>query len=106
MEHVLFIKRPLENAYLIWRASDIFIRATNTDGDSISVREALSMGTSVVASDASPRPKGVVLFANRDIKALINVVRQSLNEKQRVSDRPEQSNLMNNYHSLLKIYEN
>jgi glycosyltransferase involved in cell wall biosynthesis len=43
-------------------ASDVFVRPTFTDGDSISVREALSLGIPVIASDCVERPDGVVLF--------------------------------------------
>ncbi len=42
--------------------SDIFLRTTLRDGDSISVREALSLGVPVVASRAGTRPAGVMLF--------------------------------------------
>ena len=46
----------------------IFIRPTYFDGDSISVREALSLGIPVVASDTGLRPSGVILFpkGNKD----------------------------------------
>lgn len=42
--------------------ADIFIRATDHDGDSGIVREALSHGCRVLASNRSPRPAGVELF--------------------------------------------
>ena len=38
--------------------SDIFIRATRTDGDALSVREALNNGNTVLASDCVMRPAG------------------------------------------------
>jgi glycosyltransferase involved in cell wall biosynthesis len=41
--------------------SDVFLRPTDWDGDSIIVREALALGTRVVASDVSARPAGVEL---------------------------------------------
>jgi glycosyltransferase involved in cell wall biosynthesis len=42
--------------------SDVFVRPTFMDGDSISVREALALGVAVVASDVGTRPEGTVLF--------------------------------------------
>lgn len=50
--------------------STLFIRPTLTDGDSIALREALSLGKTVVASDAVERPSGCVLFHNRDVDDL------------------------------------
>ena len=51
------------------RAS-VFVRPTNTEGDSNSVREALSLGIPTVASDVAERPPGTVLFRNRDLDDL------------------------------------
>lgn len=42
--------------------SDCYIRATSTDGDSLSVREAQFLGIPVIASDIVDRPHGVHLF--------------------------------------------
>jgi len=41
--------------------SDVFLRPTSWDGDSVIVREALGVGTRVLASDVSARPAGVEL---------------------------------------------
>lgn len=46
--------------------ADICIRATNTDGDAVSVREALYLNRTVIASAVVPRPEGTVLFESRD----------------------------------------
>ena len=40
----------------------IYVRPTKTDGDSLSVREALALGASVVASDVAKRPDGTILY--------------------------------------------
>ena len=37
----------------------VFLRPTRTDGDAVSIREAIALGVPVVASDAAPRPAGV-----------------------------------------------
>ncbi len=41
--------------------SEVFLRPTDWDGDSLIVREALAVGARVVASDVCPRPAGVEL---------------------------------------------
>jgi glycogen synthase len=42
--------------------SDVFVRPTFMDGDSISVREAVALGVPVVASNVGTRPEGTMLF--------------------------------------------
>jgi glycosyltransferase involved in cell wall biosynthesis len=46
---------------------NVFVRPTNTDGDAVSLREALWYGKPSVASDAAMRPDGTVLFRSRDV---------------------------------------
>jgi len=49
---------------------ELFIRPTNTDGDSLSIREALMLKKPVIASDASKRPEDSIIFKNRSIEDL------------------------------------
>lgn len=69
-------------------ASDVFIRPTNTDGDAISVREALYLGVPTAASDAVARPAGAVLFPTRDLDAMTNAVAELLDGAARRDDAP------------------
>ena len=73
------VREPLEDATSLWRISDIVIRATNTDGNSLTVYEALYAGTPVIASDCVNRPDGVMLFKNRDVGDLARVVDDTIN---------------------------
>ncbi len=57
---------PHDQALAIVAASDAFVRPTTADGDAVSVREALSLGTRCVASDAAARPDGVATFRTGD----------------------------------------
>jgi hypothetical protein len=45
-------------------SSDIYVRTTLRDGDSVAVREALAVGNSVYATDCVQRPPGCVIFKN------------------------------------------
>jgi glycosyltransferase involved in cell wall biosynthesis len=56
--------------------SDIYIRATTTDGDSVAVREALHFGLTVIASDSAPRPQECILFKTSDAHSLQNALMQ------------------------------
>jgi len=68
----LFLIEPLADACVLWRAADLVIRATSTDGDSLMVQEALWCGTPVLASDCAPRGPGVVTFRTRDVDDLVD----------------------------------
>jgi glycogen(starch) synthase len=49
-------------ALYVMAESDVFIRPTLADGDSVSVREALALGRPVVASAVGTRPAGVLPY--------------------------------------------
>lgn len=56
----------------------IFLRLTKTDGDSISVREALDMGAIVIATDVCPRPDGTFLIKNDSLDVVISEIENKL----------------------------
>jgi glycosyltransferase involved in cell wall biosynthesis len=83
-EHVLLAgDQPHAVALQAIAGAGAFLRTTFYDGDSISVREALHLGTPVVASDNGMRPPGVVLFPARDGAALCDAIDTAL-----AADRP------------------
>jgi glycosyltransferase involved in cell wall biosynthesis len=62
--------------------SDLVIRATNTDGDAITIREAIYLGKTIIASDVVIRPEETVLFKNRDSNDLFDKIKESLNKSE------------------------
>lgn len=74
----------LENNILIWESPasfvrvlsecDLVLRVTNTDGDAVSIREAMYYGKPVLASDIVKRPEGVILFKTRDTADMLNKI--------------------------------
>jgi glycosyltransferase involved in cell wall biosynthesis len=50
----------------LFRHADVFVRPTAADSFGISVAEAISVGTSAVASDVCQRAEGAILFRSRD----------------------------------------
>jgi glycosyltransferase involved in cell wall biosynthesis len=54
--------------------SDALLRTTLYDGDSICVREALHLGTPVIATDNGMRPLGCDLFPAEDLDAFLDVI--------------------------------
>ena len=70
-DSILIWNRPVTFPALL-KKSDLSLRLTRRDGDSASVRESLSLGVPVIASDAAPRPGGTVLFQSGDRDDLRN----------------------------------
>ena len=100
----------LENDFLIWEQplsfvrlileSDIVLRTTNTDGDALSIREALYFDKTVIASDVVKRPNGVKLFENRDVISLVGAIRDNC-----IKGHCRANNVQKNYtSSYINIY--
>jgi glycosyltransferase involved in cell wall biosynthesis len=103
-EHVLFITEPLDDVHRLWQASDVHVRATNTDGDAVAVREALELRVPVVASDASTRPPGTVLFKTRDLESLVGAVREVLTHHADHVQALQSVTIEDNFPPLLELY--
>lgn len=58
--------------------ADLMLRPTQYDGDSVSVREALAIGTRVLASKTAMRPPGVMLLDSLDRDAVVRGVTSAL----------------------------
>jgi hypothetical protein len=56
-------------AYLL-SLCDLYVRATDRDGDAVAIREAAYLGKRIVASDAVARPNGTLLFKTNDPRDL------------------------------------
>jgi glycosyltransferase involved in cell wall biosynthesis len=63
--NILFISEPHSFCEII-KISDMYIRATTTDGDSLSVKEGLFYRKKVIASDCVDRPFGCFLYKTGD----------------------------------------
>ena len=103
-EAALLIPEALPDISVILRASDLFLRPTNTDGDAVSIREALWEGTPVVASDAVPRPEPCVLFATRDDDDFETKVRAALADLPALKRRARSSTMPNNADRIMQVY--
>jgi glycogen(starch) synthase len=58
--------------------SRLMLRTTLYDGDALSIREALQLGTRVIATDNGMRPPGVRLIPKSDPQALLRAIEQEL----------------------------
>ena len=64
-DNVVFINQP-HSYFELLKHVDFFVRNTSTDGDALSVKEALSLGVPALCSDCVDRPAEVVLFKYSD----------------------------------------
>lgn len=67
--NIFFITKPHDFVPVI-KLSNCLIRATTTDGDSISVKEALFCKKNVLASDCVSRPESVTLYQSENMNEL------------------------------------
>ena len=100
----LFVTQPLDEIYPIWQKSDIFVRPTSSDGDAVSLREALYLKTPSVASDVVSRPEGTVLFKNRDVADFIARVKMVWDNYDYYKSRMESIEMTSGLSEILKVY--
>jgi glycosyltransferase involved in cell wall biosynthesis len=100
----LFVTQPY-SFYPILMKSHIFVRPTNTDGDAVSLREALYFKVPSVASDAVPRPEGTILFENRDINDFTLKVREVLANYEHYKKELETVDFEDFFQGIMQIYQ-
>ncbi|HEX7176553.1 MAG TPA: glycosyltransferase family 4 protein [Pyrinomonadaceae bacterium] len=83
--------------------SDLMLRTTLYDGDSIAVREAVHFGVPVVATDRAPRPAGVRVVPAQDLARLCAAADECLREGARRT--PGDVLGFENLEAVLALYE-
>jgi len=96
---VYLYSKPLNFVGLL-KVSDVFIRATVTDGDALSVRESLMLDVKTIASDCVVRPAGTITYETGDISSLKNALLCSHKPEATIKLSFE-SDVMNMYRKLL-----
>ena len=87
--------------------SRLMLRTTLYDGDALSVREALQLGTPVIATETAMRPPGVHLIPKSNLQALLRAIEQELQQPAAHKEKAggDESNLqavIDSYLDLLK----
>ena len=83
--------------------SDVMLRTTWYDGDAISVREALHLGTPVIATDNGMRPEGVTLIARPKPDTLSEAVQHCVSSA-RSRERVRETSSDENLGAILDLY--
>ena len=86
--HVLWVLGSRPFGPTLARAAAM-LRPTLTDGDAVSVREALHAGVPVVASDVVGRPQGAFVAPPRDVDAWAQQTERALQQGPRVWSQPD-----------------
>lgn len=76
--HSVYFLEGEQELFPITARADLFLRPSNQDGDSISIREAEFLGVRVVASDACPRLASCILFRSRSSESLSDAILSAL----------------------------
>lgn len=84
--------------------SNLFVRPTITDGDALSIREALFYGVPVVTSDCTVRPQGVTLFKTGDHFDLAEKIMDKVSNIQSQNIPPPKMNI-NPAKNFIDIYK-
>jgi glycosyltransferase involved in cell wall biosynthesis len=100
-EHILLCGDvPHEATLAAIARADVFLRTTLYDGDSVAVREALHLGTRVVATDTGMRPEGVRLIPKSDAEGLRRAIAECVGVPRAPLAREEQDNI----EAVLAVY--
>lgn len=100
----IFLAGDVDHAVVLHliKAADVVLRTTLFDGDAISVREALFLGTPVIATDNGMRPNGVYLLPIGDTQALTRELITTIKlGKTELQPLPDTSNV----DSVIKLYK-
>lgn len=100
----LFVNAPYQ-FYPILMRSDLFVRPTITDGDAVSIREALYLKIPTVSSNVVPRPEGTILFKNQDNNEFTSKVKDILNNWELHKKKLKSINIEDHIEKIVDIYQ-
>lgn len=97
--NVFFIDHPL-SLFELLKLSDVFVRNTSKDGDSLSVKEALFLHKKVICTDVIERPKGVYLFSYSDKNSFLTCLNAD-SDCQRIMVESGEDKILELYQKLI-----
>ncbi|WP_423128028.1 hypothetical protein [Gaoshiqia sp. Z1-71] len=100
-KNINLISEP-HSFFEILKFTDCFIRATTTDGDPLSIKEALYLNKQVIASDVIKRPSKCLIFNLRDTDSLQKLIDQINKHSIFKSNDP----IVNGANEIIKLYRN
>lgn len=107
----IIFTQDLPEVLPVYQKSDVFVRATSIDANSVSIYEALYLGIPVVASDADLRPEGTIIFKDKNLGDLLEKLMIALESKGRSTAelKEYQTKIVvwanDNFNRRVKLYE-
>jgi hypothetical protein len=80
-DYIFIYTQNMTNAFEVWKMSNVFVRATSTDIEGLTIKEALYYDIPVVASDVVKRPKDAILYEFGNLDDLTEKISSALNIK-------------------------
>lgn len=90
--------------FALLKKTDICLRPTRTDGDPLTVREALYLGVKTIASDVTPRPDGVITFQSGSSESFESVLEGELRKPALKTDVRPSIDYDDFYEDLINVY--
>ena len=103
-DNFYFYTKPVAYPAVI-NMCDLFIRPTNTEGDALSIREALTLQKPTIASDVCTRPEGTIFFKNRNIDDLYIKTTDTINNYEEYRAKIENIEFEDNAEKILEVYK-
>lgn len=104
-DYIVILNEIVDEASKLYVSSDAYLRPTNTDGDSFSIWEALYLGIPVLASDATQRPGGCILFRNRSIEDLVEKAKSLIRDYPVIKAHTEKLNISGSEKLLVDFFD-
>jgi glycosyltransferase involved in cell wall biosynthesis len=101
---IQFIGNYIDFSSLI-KKSNVVVRPTRSDGDALTVREALHFNVPIIASDCSVRPIGTILFNTGDDMDLAKKIHQVYSGELTINNYKKEDfnkNILDSYRLLIK----
>ncbi|MEA5005231.1 hypothetical protein SDC9_98503 [bioreactor metagenome] len=95
---------PIQEMERLWQQTTVYVRPTVNDGDSVAIREALSMGVSVVASNVTTRPINTILYQHGNNDDFSNKVKTAIKQAKAIRNHPNYLDFTY-YNQILAIYK-
>ena len=101
---IMLVNKSIPNAFEVWKLSDLYIRATSTDIEGLTIKEALYYGTPVIASDVVKRPDNCILYKFQNIDDLKNKILQVMDGNMISKDAFNFNNTVDEISSLYQSF--
>lgn len=101
-ENIVFINQP-HSYYELLKLVDIFVRNTSTDGDALSVKEALSLGLPSLCSDIVDRPSNTILFRYSDTTSFQEALETAKNQETNATGEGTENDVLEKLTDLYRL---